>query len=698
MRLRTTAVLILLAGLLLAGCTLSGPAPDVVVPEEPRPSEIPGSQDVTAIPAMTITVSSTDPKVGDQVTISGQLSSLGMPQYTLTLVTPNLEGRPADTFTLAAGQMLNPAPAAEGAPFALVSATADATTVTFVLEALRPATVTATLSANGEARGPDGSFMPGTAQSGTLAITISEAGLPTSTARLDIEVSHEAINLRDLIGITVSNPEGASLDTYTLTLTGADAADSGLPHTVIVRLGEVLPEEPPAEGARFRLIQASADPDGAFFALQALAPGTFTATAAATADIAPVSGASAAVTFTVSETTSASPLGISADRAIALPGEQITLSVSSDEGLDFSSYTLYLEAAGIAPEAVAEFVARPGQAEPELYPVEGAPFELVSAAADPTGAVFVLRAVQPGAVIASVSAYRDTVSQAGLGPQVYGESAPLNLFVSLYADRAVVPLTLAASTQAAAPGEEVTVTVSSQPAFGFSRYDLLVFSGDDPAAGLRLTARLDGTFEVGQAAESALYEAVSGSATPDGAAFTLRALLGGEVSLQALAAVDDGSLAGESAVLTLNAPVEEAGEQPAEGEDEEEAAAEPAAGEEAAAGEEQAADAAGETEQPAGAAVQYTVQPGDTLYRIGLRFGVDWQIIAGANGLSAPYRLTVGQVLTIPGREGYVVKEGDYLLGIARALGVDWRELARVNSLSAPYTVYPGQMLVVPGP
>ncbi len=693
MRLRTTAVLILLAGLLLAGCTLSGPAP-----EEPRPGEQPGSQDVTAIPAMTITVSSTDPKVGDQVTISGQLSNLGMPRYTLTLITPNLEGRPADTFTLAAGQMLNPVPASEGAPFALLSATADATTVTFVLEALRPATVTAMVSANGEARGPDGAFVPGVAQSGTLAITISQAGLPASTARLDIAVSHEAINLRDLIGITVTNPEGASVDTYTLTITGVD----GTAHTAIVRLGEVLPEEPPAEGARFRLIQASADPDGAFFALQALAPGTFTATAAATADIAPVSGTSTGVTFTVADTTGASPLGISADRAIALPGEQITLSVTNNEGLDFSSYTLYLEAAGIAPEAVAEFVVRPGQAEPDLYPVEGAPFELISAAADPTGAVFVLRAARPGAVIASVSAYRDTVSQAGLGPQVYGESAPLNLFVSLYADRAVVPIGLAASAETVNPGEEITITVRGQPVFGFSSYDLLVFSGDDPGAGMRLTARLDGTFEAGQGPESALYEAVSGSATPDGATFTLRALLGGEVSLQALASTDDGSLAGESAVLTLNAP-QVAAEQPAEGEGEEEAA-EPAEGEEEAAkqpaeGEDE--EEAAEEDEGAGVeapAVEYTVRPGDTLYSIGLRFGVDWQVIAGANGLSTPYRLTVGQVLTIPGREVYVVKAGDYLLGIARALGVDWRDLARVNSLSAPYTVYPGQTLIVPGP
>jgi LysM repeat protein len=44
----------------------------------------------------------------------------------------------------------------------------------------------------------------------------------------------------------------------------------------------------------------------------------------------------------------------------------------------------------------------------------------------------------------------------------------------------------------------------------------------------------------------------------------------------------------------------------------------------------------------------YVVQPGDTLYRIGLRFGVSYTAIASANGIPPPYSVYAGQVLQIP--------------------------------------------------
>jgi LysM repeat protein/uncharacterized protein YvpB len=46
----------------------------------------------------------------------------------------------------------------------------------------------------------------------------------------------------------------------------------------------------------------------------------------------------------------------------------------------------------------------------------------------------------------------------------------------------------------------------------------------------------------------------------------------------------------------------------------------------------------------------YTVQPGDSLARIALQFGLYWPDIAGANGISWPYTIYPGQVLTLPGR------------------------------------------------
>ncbi len=50
-----------------------------------------------------------------------------------------------------------------------------------------------------------------------------------------------------------------------------------------------------------------------------------------------------------------------------------------------------------------------------------------------------------------------------------------------------------------------------------------------------------------------------------------------------------------------------------------------------------------------GPGTTYTVQPGDTLYRISLRFGVTVQAIAQANGIANVNIIYVGQVLQIPG-------------------------------------------------
>jgi LysM repeat protein len=45
----------------------------------------------------------------------------------------------------------------------------------------------------------------------------------------------------------------------------------------------------------------------------------------------------------------------------------------------------------------------------------------------------------------------------------------------------------------------------------------------------------------------------------------------------------------------------------------------------------------------------YVVQPGDTLFRIALRFGTTVSALAAANGIADPNRISAGQVLVIPG-------------------------------------------------
>ena len=49
---------------------------------------------------------------------------------------------------------------------------------------------------------------------------------------------------------------------------------------------------------------------------------------------------------------------------------------------------------------------------------------------------------------------------------------------------------------------------------------------------------------------------------------------------------------------------------------------------------------------------RYTVRPGDTLWAIGARFGVSYQAIAQANGITNPNLIYAGQSLVIPGRSG----------------------------------------------
>jgi LysM repeat protein len=100
----------------------------------------------------------------------------------------------------------------------------------------------------------------------------------------------------------------------------------------------------------------------------------------------------------------------------------------------------------------------------------------------------------------------------------------------------------------------------------------------------------------------------------------------------------------------------------------------------------------------------YTVQSGDTLYRISLRFGVTVAELRVANNLSGDL-IYVGQRLTIPGSSSgeqpqgqvYVVKQGDTLYSIARRYGVTVSAIEASNDLPASGYIYPGMSLTIPG-
>jgi murein DD-endopeptidase MepM/ murein hydrolase activator NlpD len=96
------------------------------------------------------------------------------------------------------------------------------------------------------------------------------------------------------------------------------------------------------------------------------------------------------------------------------------------------------------------------------------------------------------------------------------------------------------------------------------------------------------------------------------------------------------------------------------------------------------------------AAQTVTVQPGDTLSRIGERTGSSVQAIAQANGIAPPYVIVPGQVLNIPAGRYHTVKAGETGIAIARAYGADWDQVVEVNALRAPYTIRVGQRLRLP--
>ena len=116
-------------------------------------------------------------------------------------------------------------------------------------------------------------------------------------------------------------------------------------------------------------------------------------------------------------------------------------------------------------------------------------------------------------------------------------------------------------------------------------------------------------------------------------------------------------------------------------------------------------DSTTEGSEDAGTAEQnYVIQRGDTLFKIGQAFGVNWVQIAEANGLVNPNLLYPGQTLKIPASADgpspqftHVVQRGDTLYRLSIRYGVPWQEIAAANNINPPYIIYPGTTLTIEG-
>ncbi|MGC8880468.1 MAG: LysM peptidoglycan-binding domain-containing protein [Anaerolineae bacterium] len=109
---------------------------------------------------------------------------------------------------------------------------------------------------------------------------------------------------------------------------------------------------------------------------------------------------------------------------------------------------------------------------------------------------------------------------------------------------------------------------------------------------------------------------------------------------------------------------------------------------------------------PGGGTTTHIVQPGETLFRIALRYNSTVEAIVQANGISNPWFIYPGQQLTVPlgptgsvpllPRRTYVVQPGDTLSAIALRFNTTVETLMVLNNLSNANLLHPGQVLQLP--
>ena len=104
---------------------------------------------------------------------------------------------------------------------------------------------------------------------------------------------------------------------------------------------------------------------------------------------------------------------------------------------------------------------------------------------------------------------------------------------------------------------------------------------------------------------------------------------------------------------------------------------------------------------PSGDNGAYVIQPGDSLYSIASRLGMDADALANLNGIQDPDMIVIGQQLRTrgpapTGRKVYVVAPGDTISTIAQRYGVGEDDLLRLNNIQNHDLIAIGQEITVP--
>jgi len=112
-----------------------------------------------------------------------------------------------------------------------------------------------------------------------------------------------------------------------------------------------------------------------------------------------------------------------------------------------------------------------------------------------------------------------------------------------------------------------------------------------------------------------------------------------------------------------------------------------------------------EPTEPATQPITHTVQANENLYRIGLLYNLSWTVLAQANNISDPNDIVVGQEILIP-TEGlepppplpttHIVQPGENLFRIGLIYGMTWDIIAQANNLADPNDIPVGLELIIP--